>query len=294
MKKRVLIGMLAACAFTLSACGTAEKPAASGAEKPKTEQKAPAKKLTAGEVLAKSAEATKKVNSYTAEMTMKQAFEIQGKKMDTSSFINMKSQENPMLGKVKIKITANGLEEQGNSANSPNSIIMDMYVTKDKAYMNSSLQKDQWTVMNISGENAGPLSEMGGTSSMNPNQQVEKLKKYARDVKMTESGNQYILTITASEKKMNEMLSDLIPNSSKMESQGAKVDIQMFKMVLGINKETFLQENFTIDTNMNLMADNNATSMEQHMTGKLTDYNKVEKFEIPKEVTENAVEAGVN
>lgn len=286
-----LMAAIAALMLVLSGCGTAgTKTPASGTAGAKAEEKKPAemRKLTADEVLSKSLAASQKAKNYASDMTMNQVINDGKQKIHLDSTINMKIQQKPLLIKQKMKMKTSGLESAGSGA--MNSVIMNVYLNDKNMYISNPSMKDEWYKMsltNIPNMNGMPQPNQ---QQMRPEDQLKQLKKFSDKIVMKEEGNNYILTLTSNGKDLDKLVSDLIPNNDQLKNQASQITIKKFAMIIHINKETFLQDSFKANTEMELTTQGQKVDMTQNMDGTIKDYNKVEKLEIPKDVMENAVD----
>jgi len=151
--------------------------------------------LQAKEVLEKSIEAMNEVKSMSMEMDIKTTMDIQGQThtMDAKSSADVVIEPMAMYQNMDMKDPVSGQSFQ-----------TEMYM-KDGAIYSYDPQSQQW--MKFPDEMAEQILKMS-KASQNPTQQLEQLKQFVDDFTFSEEGDSYVLTLTSSDEKFKNLLTD--------------------------------------------------------------------------------------
>lgn len=229
------------------------------------------KSLDKSEVLSKSIEESKKIESYSMDMTM--GMEIMGMKQSIEITGDITNNPNTMY--VKTDMGMLGMD-------------FEVYANEDEAYMSMD---GQWVKQNL--EDLG----MTGFEQINE-EELEKLKKFEEHFEMEEEKDQYILTLSGDNEEYIELVEDYMFSSMGDDLAGddeilatlmESLKINKFELVIYVDKETFHQTKETF--NIELEIEESGMTMAMKMDGEVTlsNINKVDPIEIPAEVIENAV-----
>jgi hypothetical protein len=296
MKKRTKLARAAAAAMLagmllLAACGQkpedpGSKPAAasnvaepagkadSGASKPAES----AKPMAGADVFAKTMEATAKLDSFTVTMNTKQNIDQGATKMDIQSKIDMDVIMKPQMSfKQAMTMNMQGQEMK-----------MDMYMTKDGFFMKESAT-GQW--MKLPKAQMDQMMSMISDEQLDPSKQFAKLKQFANDFTITESGGDYNVKLSANGEKFNDFIKNEIkgsmgndPAMGEMLTQSmSAMNIKNMEYTFTVDKKTYYPKSMKM--NMDLEMDNQGQKMRlvQNIDGTYSNYNSVKEIVVPKE-----------
>ncbi|GAA3406297.1 DUF6612 family protein [Paenibacillus hodogayensis] len=285
--------LLAASIALLGACGqkpeepTSAAPPVTANEKEagaKTEtstSKPEAPKTTgASDVFAKTLEASAKLESYAVSMNSKQNIDQNGTKMDIVSKIDMDIVMKPQMSfKQVMSMNSAGQDMK-----------MESYFTKDGFVMKDPTS-GQW--MKLPKEQMDLVLSQMSEEQLDPAKQMEKLKQFANDFTMTESGGDYKVTLLANGDKFNDFIKSELKGLGDQGALGGAVGDSMAGM-----KVTKMEYTFTVDKktynpkailmNMDLEMDvqGQKVRMSQQMDGTYSNYNGIKEIVVPKEAME--------
>lgn len=286
MKKWIAVLLSAMLVLGLTACG-GEKGATEGnkttteksAEQPAGETKETAAVPTVDELFQKTVEASNGLKSFTTEAQVKQDITIsQGdQKQDQKVEMKMKSDLNvdPLQVYQEIKMTIPGQGEQD----------VKQYLSKDGVYTHVN---GQWSKV-PDDMKAQMLAGMEG--SKNPAKQLDNFKSIAKDMKVSEEGDDYILTADVSGEGMKEMAKSLMSqtgNDSQTAAMMEQMNIKNIKITYGVNKTTYLPTKSDINMTMDMEQNGQSISMKMEMTSTLSKHNEVGEIKVPQEVLDSA------
>lgn len=264
--------------FSLAACNQKADPVDS-----KTKDK---KGLTLQEVFEKTTDASKDIKSLHADMELNQKINIPGQSepMDTKSNINVDMVLDPMTMHQKMK-----MEVQGGGQNQ--AIDMEAYLAKEGFFLFESTSK-QW--MKMPEELSKQVIQMPEQQA-NPAEQLKQLKQFSDDFSFKQNDTQYILNLKASGEKYDQFLKDsakqLLPDQFKQSEELFKnISFKNVKYEIFIDKKTFNIQELNLTQEMDMKIENNDMSIKQVMNSKYSDYNKLTKITVPKDVLDNAQE----
>jgi hypothetical protein len=281
--------MLSACGNTTTGNGEQNNSSSNNKEannvaEEKEQDNKEKESMTADEVLQKSLAAMAALNSYSMEMTSEQEIKMGGEKP-----INM-------VTSTKTDMTLDPVAMyQVNSMEDAESMMEGMetesYFTADGFFIFDQMA-GQW--FKLPDEFASELSSLSEMQT-NPSQQLEMLKGYSDEMKLTDEGDVYILNFSGSGEQYNEMISmfgSVMGNEmgGMMEEMMSMMSINQLDYELHIDKETFYQMKIVMMMDMEMDIEGEKVTSIQHMNSTLTNFDEVGEITIPKEVLDTAEE----
>ncbi|GAA0314879.1 hypothetical protein GCM10008967_01730 [Bacillus carboniphilus] len=247
----VLIGLL--ITVTLAACGTGGK-------------------LDKSQVLSKSIEASKSIESYSVEMNMDVDMMDMKQKISATGDLT----HNPDTMHLNMSMGMEGM-----------TLDMETYVNGEEAYMSMF---GEWIKMNP--EEMG-LSDFDQLSQ----EEMEKLAQFEDKFEMTEEDGEYVLSLSGNDEAYNVLIEEYVLSSlgdfsgdPYMEEMLESISIQKLDLVIHIDKKTFFQTAQSFDIELEMVEEELTTPIKIKGEFTTSNLNKVEPIEIPTEVKENAVE----
>ncbi|MET3698489.1 uncharacterized protein DUF1396 [Bacillus oleivorans] len=229
------------------------------------------KSLDKSEVLSKSVEATKSLESYSVEMNM----DIDMMDMKSNLTATGDITHNPDAMYLNLNMGMPGM-----------SMDMEMYLQDEEAYMSMF---GEWMKMDA--------AEMGISDFDQLNQEeMEKLTQFTEQFEMTEEENAYVLKLSGNDESYKVLIEDLVMSSMGdfsgdpyMEEMIESIKINKLDLEIRIDKETFFQTAQTFDVELEMVEEGTTTPIKLKGDFTTSNLNKVEPIEIPAEVKENAV-----
>ncbi|MEC0203659.1 hypothetical protein P4H39_13540 [Paenibacillus lautus] len=287
MKKWTAVLLGAILVMSMTACGKDNKAADDAATPPATEQGTtpstetpPVKEEpkedalpTADELLQKSAEASQNLKSFAMKADVKQHIVIEGEE----------KQEQDVNMSLDSELTLEPVEMMQNIVmDSPEGKVeMKQYITEDGIYM---LMDGQW--MQVPKESEQEIRDSLDMSSASPKQQVEQFKTLAKDFKVTEDGDTYVLTADVSGDNLKELAKSMMSqagNDPQMEAMMDQMDIKSIHIIYGVQKESYLPVTTDLDMVMAMEAEGQKVSLDMKMKSAYSKHNEISKIEVPKE-----------
>lgn len=286
MKKWTAALLGAILVMSMTACGKDNKAADDAATPPATEQgttpstETPAKEEpkedalpTADELLQKSAEASQNLKSFAMKADVKQHIVVEGEE----------KQEQDVNMSLDSELTLEPVEMMQNVVmDSPEGKVeMKQYITEDGIYM---LMDGQW--MQVPKESEQEIRDGLDMSSASPEQQVEQFKTLAKDFKVTEDGDTYVLTADVSGDNLKELAKSMMSqagNDPQMEAMMDQMDIKSIHIIYGVQKESYLPATTDLDMVMAMEAEGQKVSLDMKMKSTYSKHNEISKIEVPKE-----------
>lgn len=285
----LLVGML-----LLSACGQKpEEPGTAAANSPNTTEATtkptgesskpvePVKAATGADVFAKTMEASAKLESFTVAMNSKQTMEQAGTKMDIQSKIDMDFIMKPQISfKQVMTVNMSGQD-----------VKMDMYFTKDGFFMKDS-STGQWT--KLPKEQMDQMMGMISNEQLDPSKQMEKLKQFANDFTVSESGGDYVVKLSATGEKFNSFIKNEIKDSmgdnpqmgAMLEQSMSAMSIKTVEYTYTVDKKTYNPKSMKVSMDLDMDIQGQKMRMIQDMEGTYSNYNSIKEITVPKEALE--------
>lgn len=260
--------------------------------------------LTLDEVFNKALAKQQDVKSMKATMTMTQAMEVSDGeetiKTNSSTNMTMAAVIDPMQFFIDGTVAMTE-PESGEAMEMP----LKMYMTaKDGMYMYEATE-GAWIKFPSEMYNA-MLGQAG--LQVSAADQLEMLKKFAKDFTLKEKANSYILTLNADGEKFTELIKEQVSALLPMMESGTEetveevvtedeimaslnnLSFENIKYQLTIDKETFDIKNIVIDMTLALAIEDIKMKIDQKSTIKYDEFNTISTITIPQEVLNNAKE----
>ncbi|QDH23546.1 DUF6612 family protein [Saccharibacillus brassicae] len=277
----MMMAALAACSTNEEAANTAapvaETTAPATTETPAAETAAPAETAavpTAEELLNKAQAASKELKSYNMVADMDQTMTLNGEETASKTKLNTDMVVEPMSAYQEIST------QTGDTTNE-----VKQYITKDAIYMGMN---DEWT--KLPEENREQIMA-GLENTANLDSSFEQFKSVAQDMKVTEEGDDYVLTADLSGDKIKSMASEMMGANTDEQTAAAldQMDIEEMKLTYAVNKETSYPTKSIVDMTMSMTGaagEGQEMDMQMHMimNSTISKHNEIEAIEVPKEV----------
>ena len=126
-----------------------------------------------------------------------------------------------------------------------------------------------------------------------PSQQLKELEQFKDDFKFEHTEDAYILRLSASGEKFNELIKKEMEETMPELLEGnpemmENMDIQKVDYEIFIDKETFNTIGLNMVLEMSIVAEGEEMIIKQDLKSTFSDYNKVDEIKIPQEVIDNA------
>jgi hypothetical protein len=236
------------------------------------------KALTFDELVPKVAEASKEMKSFTMEGTVGQDITItqgdqkQNQKMDMTVKMDATVKPQEIYQEVKTKTPDNGEQE------------IKQYITDKGIYTNMD---GQW--MKLPDEQKELIMASIGESTA-PEKQLERLKSVAKDTKVTVEGDEYIIKAEMSGDGVKELAKSLMSQSGGGQQAAMldNMDIKNIKVEYAVNKKSLYLTKANVEMTMNMEVEGQSVSLEMKTKSNFSNYNKIEKIEVPQEALDSA------
>ncbi|WP_019119509.1 DUF6612 family protein [Brevibacillus massiliensis] len=278
MKKFTLTLLGAILALGLTACGDKGAAGTNTNQQGETQTE---KAITVDELLAKSAEASQKLNSFAMEaninqnITMAQGDQKQEQKIDIAMKADMNKEPFGMYQEMKMSMPGQGEQD------------IKQYITKVAIY---TQVEGKWVKLpdEMNGSMIQALEE-----SAKPEKQLEQFKSIAKDMKVSEDGDKYVMTGDLSGDGLKDLAKSLMSQAGSGEDQQAlamieKMNIKNIKVTYAVNKDSFLPVQSDIDMVMEMEEGGQKISMDIAMKSSFSKYNEVGEIKVPQEVVDSA------
>ncbi|MEJ8305485.1 DUF6612 family protein [Saccharibacillus sacchari] len=267
----------AATDTTAPAETTTETPATEATETPAAEEPAAeASSMSAEELLNKAQAATKELKSYNMVADIDQSMTLNGEENTSKTTMNTDIVLDPISGYQEIKADAAGT-----------STDIKQYITADAIYMEV---EGQWRKLPEE-QRAQMMSTLESGSNLEAS--FDQFKSVASDMKVTEEGDDYVLTASLSGDKIKSMASDMLGGSDEQSAAALdQMNIEEMNLTYALNKETFYPTKSLID--MTMSADSGegdqAMSMSMHMVmdSTISKHNEIKEITVPQDVVDSA------
>ncbi|MFC3750246.1 DUF6612 family protein [Paenibacillus sp. GCM10012306] len=285
MKKWTTVLLGAILTISLTACGNnegvkntagASDPAAiAGSNAVTTNGAAKSGTPTVEELIQKTTEASQNLKSFAMESKIEQNMKITQGDTSQDQKVNMTLTseiiKEPMQMHQEILMDLAGQGEQK----------IEQYFTADGIYTQTD---GQW--MKLPSEMTAQMTEMIKESG-SPEKQLEQFKSIAKDTKISEEGDAYLLTAEVSSDNVKELAKsylDQVGNGNpQMAAMMDKMDIKSMKILYAVNKKTYLPTKTNVDMVMDLEASGQKISLDMKMTGDLSKHNEIKEIKLPDE-----------
>ncbi|WP_150265139.1 DUF6612 family protein [Paenibacillus tepidiphilus] len=231
--------------------------------------------ISVDELITKAAEASQQLQSFAMDMQMNQDItastgddsQMQGIEMTAQS--EYTKQPLQMHQVAKIDMMGQGAQD------------IEQYVTESGVYTKS---EGQWFKMPDS-----MIQQMTASleQSASPEKQLEQFKAITDYTKVTEEGNEYLLTADVSGADVKELARSYMNQAGGTDNQMSammdQMDIKSMNIVYGVDKETFFPTRTDVNIVMEAAADGQNISIDMTMTGVLDRHNEIQEIKVPDE-----------
>lgn len=265
-----------AAANNASAVVTATaSPAAEATASPDAGQAAQAGPITVEELIKKSTEAGQQLTSFAMDsnivqnISMKQGDTTQDQKVD----MKMQSEytKDPLQMHQMVQTNMGGQGEQ----------TVEQYITSDGIYSHTN---GRWVKL------PPEMTEQVMASiqqSSSPEKQLEQFKTLTEQTKVTEEGDDYVLTAEVSGDSVKELAKTYMNQAGSGDNQmGAlmeQMNIKSMTIVYGVNKETYLPTKTNVTMAMDMSAEGQSIDLEMNMDAAISRHNEIEEIKVPDE-----------
>lgn len=287
--KAATVALLAVCMMATAACGqkptqgeAPQQAAANTGGTPGdiggTKQAEAPKTTTAADVFTKSMEAAAKLESFSVNMNVKQTIEQAANKMDMQSKIDMDVVMKPQLS-FKQTLAMNMMGQD---------VKLETYLTKDGVFMREP-KSGQW--MRLPKEQTDQLMSGISEDQVDPSKQLQKLKQFTDDLTMTESGDDYVIKLSANGAKFNDFLKNEMKQyagnnpglEQLLDQNGSAVNFKKMDYTFAIDKKSLFPKTMQMNMEFEMDAEGQKVNMVQNLEGTYANYNAVKSIELPKE-----------
>ncbi|TVX86818.1 DUF6612 family protein [Paenibacillus agilis] len=285
MKKWTVALLSAILVLGITACGndkgatgsttTDNKPAAT-----ETQQQPAAALPTADELITKTVEAGKTSKNFAMEGTIKQNITVgEGdQKQEQKVEISLKSEitKEPMHLYQEMKMSIAGQEQN-----------IKQYIAKEGMFVEVD---GAWVKLPKDAE-AELLAQVQGQIS--PEQQFEAFRSAAKDMKVTEEGDQYVMNADLSGDGMKEMVKKVMSQSASGKDPQTlamieQMNIKSVKLSFAVNKETFLPTKSDMVMDLTMEEGGQKMSLVMDMKSTFSKHNEIGEIKVPQEVIDSA------
>lgn len=236
---------------------------------------------TVDELIQKSAEASQNMKSFAMDADIKQLITIgEGEsKQEQNIDMSMKVETtlNPMEMVQEISMDVPGEGKQN----------IKQYITQNGVY---SSVDDQW--FQLPEESVKEIMSSMEMTTEGPEKQLEQFKSIAKDTKVSEEGDAYILTADVSGDSLKELAKSYMNQAGGSNDQTAammeQMDIKSMKIIYGVKKDTYLPTKSDVDMVMSMDQEGQSISLDMKMKSTYSKHNEIEKIEVPQEALDSA------
>ncbi|KHF37822.1 DUF6612 family protein [Halalkalibacter okhensis] len=170
--------------------------------------------------------------------------------------------------------------------------ITDIYVVEDGIYFRDGLEDTWFTYPEDVTYEVIAIEE----AQVNPQEQhLELLARYAEQLTFEETDTHFILSfkgnpdvLTAFALELNNLMLDEL--ATELEEFMTMADIQKLEYKLFIEKETYLQTEWTMSLVLDLTLEEDSIQREIHVTESLEQFNEISEIIVPQEALDHAEE----
>lgn len=171
---------------------------------------------------------------------------------------------------------------------------MELYLTDSEFYMQDPESGEWLKFTNDMYDEI--MAEMGGETD--PTLDMEMFNEFKDDFKFEQTDDEYILTLSASGEKFNELMLELMNESIPEDLSAEEAEIIENMNVNGltieifIDKETFYTNAFNLDMDMDMKVEEQEMNITQKMKAVMSKINEIDEIVVPQEVVDNAIDLG--
>ncbi|WOV84005.1 hypothetical protein PGH26_14215 [Sporosarcina jeotgali] len=291
--KGIAAGLLV---LALGACGSAEEPnvkadahtdtASKGKE---TGQEVEKNELTAQEVYQKSLEAAESIKSMHADFAIEQNLKTTDEEpmsMKNTISITMDMVTEPMSLHQKMEMVGDAEENMD----------LEMYGSGDELYLQTPDMEGDWIFVPVEMQE----EMLAGMDSSNAMMDLEVFKDFTEEFTLEESGDEYILNLSAAGEKFSGLLKELMDQTSvagqEMGDEEAleNIEVKKIDLTLHLDKETYYTNSFDMKLDAIMDIAGYRTVTIQNINAKMSKVNELKEVVIPDEVRSNAYDMSGN
>ncbi|MBP1991793.1 DUF6612 family protein [Paenibacillus eucommiae] len=282
MKKWTVMVSAIILVMVISACGNNVKDGESGATIKPTDNKVESKGVpTVEELIKKTTEASQGFKSYSMDIKMDQNMSIDanGTKQDQKVNMEIKTDmiKEPLAMYQEIKTNVPGL---------PEAQEIKQYITQEGIYTQT-----QGTWMKLPDETKDQLMASINAQG-SPEKQLEQFNSITKDTKVTEDGDNYVMSAEVSGDSVKELAKKLMSGSGspnpQLEAMMGSMNITHMKLTYVINKKEYLPVSMNVEMNMDMDQEGQKIGMEMKMDSSFSNYNEVKEIKVPQEALDSA------
>lgn len=173
----------------------------------------------------------------------------------------------------------------------------EMYFTNDGFYMLEPIT-NSW--LKYTGDFAESLLEMQNTQ-INPEEQLNLLKKFAKNITAEEDESHYILNFQADGESLKEFIAEMsglineeMLSFESLEDVLDNMTISTFNYKIYIDKGTYYQTKMDIDMDISFTMEDETLSIKQTATSTISNFDNVGEITIPQEILDSAEEVSMD
>lgn len=220
------------------------------------------------------------VNSFSADMDIKQSMSILGQTMNADMTLKMDMVLDPFGAYQEMTLKMGDLGED---------LSMEAYMTKDGYFINDSTT-NQW--MKFEDDLLGDMTNLMDYQ-MDPSVQLELMSQYYKDVKLVEKQNSYELHMSISGDDYQELINELL----SLESLGLEADIlgeidltiDKMDIVTVLDKETLYPISGSMDSVLTMVMEGQSMQVSQQADFTYSNFNELTEIKVPQEVIDSAI-----
>jgi len=256
-----------------------ETPAAETAETPAAEEPTgEASSMSAEELLNKAQEATKELKSYNMVANIDQDMMLNGEENTSKTMLNTDIILDPVSAYQEITMEVSGEKNE-----------VKQYMTADAIYVGTN---DQWMKLP---EEQRSQAMASIENAANLESSFDQFKSIAKEMTVTEEGDDYVLSATLSGDEVKSMAQEVMGQSGTDENTAAileQMNIEEMKMTYAINKETSYPTKSIVDMTMSMQGGegDQAMDMSMHMImdSTISKHNEIKEITVPQDVIDGA------
>ncbi|OBZ08802.1 hypothetical protein A8L34_21825 [Bacillus sp. FJAT-27264] len=239
---------------------------------------------TVEELIQKTTEASQSLQSFAMESKIEQNIKMKQGETSQDQKVNMTMTseiiKEPMQMHQEILMDLAGQGEQK----------IEQYITADGIYTHTG---EEW--IKLPSEMTAQMTEMVKESG-SPEKQLEQFKSIAKDTKISEEGDTYLLTAEVSGDSVKELAKSYLDQASNGDPQMTalmeQMNIKSMKISYAVDKKTYLPTKTNVDMVMDMEASGQNISLDMKMTGDLSKHNEIKEIKVPDEA-KNAQEVQI-